>query len=119
MIINREVKGIMREFWKNAFRVVAGLLVEPERTGLQYARDYLELYDLFERNGIDVWQIRRAVIGEIERAGIESPANQDHGVYPWKLIDALRIADAASLDRAKAVAKLEEDRRELYLTSGN
>jgi hypothetical protein len=85
---------------------------------VQYARNYLELFDLFERNGIDVWEVEEDIDRAVYVAGIESPANQDHGVYPGKLIDALRIADTAGLDRAKAVAKLEEDRRELYLTSG-
>lgn len=79
---------------------------------VQYARNYLELLDLFERNGIDVWLTENDVFRELEEKGIESPDNVERMVYPRKLIHALRHADATGEDRMQVTIALEAARRD-------
>lgn len=79
----------------------------------QYARNYLELFDLFERNGIDVWTTMEDIVDATDEANIEWDRQYDRngGMFRSTLVDALRRADRDGEDRMQAVIALEKELR--------
>ncbi len=77
---------------------------------VQYARNYLELLDLFERNGIDVWMTKSDVVEACNEAGIEWASDAEMRCY--RLVEALRAADMTGEDRMQVTIALETARRD-------
>jgi len=77
---------------------------------VQYARNYLELLDLFERNGIDVWLTKESVVAACMEVGIEWASDAEMRCY--SLVEALRHADMTGEDRMQVTVALEAARRD-------
>lgn len=76
---------------------------------VQYARNYPELFDLLERNQIDVWEVEEDIDRAVYVAGIEHPG-YEYGVLTRKLVRVIRHADMSGQDRMRAVIELERER---------